>query len=151
MRQHLALLLGGVVVLGGALAACGSGDSGGPSGVACTGNTPDLTGTWTLDTLEFVGAGPALYPPAATGSFVFTGDSVYVTLTVPNPAPPPPTFDITGAGKCSLTATSLNIDGSGQIGQASGTYTFGEGGTEADTLNASLLSTGQAIRVVVTR
>ena len=112
MRRHLTVLMGGAMLIGGALAACG-GDSGGPSGVACTGNTPDLAGTWTLDTLEFVGAGPALYPPAATGTFVFTGDSVDVTLTVPNPQPPPPTIDITGSGKCTLTATRLTIDGTG--------------------------------------
>lgn len=152
MRQrHLALVLTGAILIGGALVACGGGgDSGGPNGVACTGNTPDLAGTWTLDTLEFVGQGPPLYPPDATGSFVFTGDSVYVTLTVPNPAPPPPTIDITGAGECTLTSTQLYINGSGLIGQASGTYQFAPGGA-VDTLHASLLSTGQTIRVVVTR
>jgi hypothetical protein len=150
MRQrYLAFVLGGAVLLGGVLVACGGSDSGGPSGVACTGNSPDLTGTWTLDTLEFVGQGAPLYPPDATGSFVFTGDSVYVTLTVPNPSAPPPTIDITGAGKCTLTATQLNINGSGLIGQASGTYTFIDAAT--DTLHASLVSTGQTIRVVVTR
>ena len=151
MRQrHLAFLIS-TILFGGAVAACGGGDSGGPSGVACTGNTPDLVGNWTLDTIEVVGQGAPLDPPDATGSFTFTGDSVEVTLNVPNPAPPPATIDIGGSGKCTLTATRLNIDGTGLIGQASGTYAFVDGGANADTLHASLLSTGQTIRVVVTR
>jgi hypothetical protein len=153
MRQrHLMFLVGGAILIGGALAACGS-DSGGPSGVACTGNTPDLAGTWTLDSIQFLPDPTVLHDPEATGSFLFTGDSVYVALTVPSPTDPPPaTFDLTGAGKCTLTATKLNINGTGLIGQASGTYTFVDvAGALPDTLHASLLSTGQTIRVVVTR
>jgi hypothetical protein len=148
MRQrHLALVVGGAILIGGALAACG-GDSGGPSGVACTGNTPDLAGTWVLDTIEFVQQAQTFHQPDATGSFFFTKDSVYVTLTVPGPGGSTP---IDGQGKCTLTSTNLYINGSGLIGQASGTYSFVDGGANADTVHASLVSTGQTIRVVVTR
>jgi hypothetical protein len=148
-QRHLAFLVSSAILIGGALAACG-GDSGGPSGVACTGTTPpipDLAGTWTLDTIEFVGQTAPMDTSEATGSFVFTGDRVNVTLNILSP----PTALI-GSGKCTLTATKLYIsDGTGLIGNATGTYRFGEGGAEADTLNASLLSSGQTIRVVVTR
>ena len=151
MRQRSVLwVLGSVLVVGGVLAACGGSDSSGPSGVACTGNTPDLAGTWTLDTLEFVGSGGPLAPPDVSGSFVFSGDQVDVTLTVPNPQPPPATLDITGSGQCTLTGTKLTINGTGLIGQASGTYVYVHAAA-ADTLHASLVSTGQTIRVVVTR
>jgi hypothetical protein len=144
MRQRsLGWIVGSVAVVGAALGACGGSDSSGPSGVACTAGSPNLAGTWTLDTLQFVGSGP-LYPPDATGTFVFTGDSVYVTLSISG-------TPVDGAGKCTLTATKLTIDGSGTIGQANGTYTFVDGGANADTLHASLVSTGNTIRVVVTR
>jgi hypothetical protein len=151
MRQRsLGWIVGSVAVVGAALGACGGSDSSGPSGVACTGNSPDLVGTWTLDTLEFVTAhsGP-LYPPDATGSFAFTGDQVNVNLIVK--ISPTVTDTITGAGQCTLTATKLNINGTGVIGQASGTYTYVHPGSGADTLHASLVSTGNTIRVVVTR
>ena len=145
MRQrHLVFLLGGAILVGGALAACG-GDSSGPRGVACTGNTPDLTGIWTLDTIEFVGVDPPRSPPEATGSFVFTGDSVHFTVVIPSAS-----SNITGDGTCILTATTLYINGSGgALNQASGPYTFADAAT--DTLRASLLTSGQIIRLVAER
>lgn len=149
-RRPLTRLLAGVILLGGALSACG-GDGGGPNGIACTGGTPNLAGTWTLDSMQFP-PGPTLAPPVASGMFTFVGDSVIVVLNVPNQAPPPPTIDIGGSGKCTLTPTTIAINGTGLIGQASGTYTFVQvAGALPDTLRAQFLSTGQTIRVVVTR
>jgi hypothetical protein len=146
MRQwSLGWIVGSVAVVGAALGACGGSDSSGPSGISCTAGTPNLTGTWTLDSLDD-GSGP-LSPPAATGSFVFTGDSVYVALNITGIGP------IDGAGKCTLTATKLSINGSGAIGQASGSYTFVDA-TPVDTLHAILVpaaAPAESIRVVVTR
>ena len=152
-NRQLAMLLSGIFLLGGALWACGSSSSTGPSAIGCAGGTPDLTGTWTLDTIEFVGQGAPLYPPTATGTFTFSHDTVQVTLNVPNPGAPPPTINIGGSGNCTLAGNHININSNSIVlGQATGTYTYvQEHPAAADTLHATLVSTGQTIRVVVTR
>lgn len=152
MRQRsLGWILGSVAVVGVALGACGGSDSSGPSGISCTAGSPNLAGTWTLDTLDFVGNGGV--DPGATGSFDFTGENVDVTLNITGGG------SITGAGKCTLTVTKQTVDtttgklyinSTGTIGQASGTYTYVTAAPK-DTLRASLVSTGNTIRVVVTR
>lgn len=149
MRQrNMAFFLSGMLLAGGAMWACGS-SSTGPSAIACGGGTPDLTGTWTLDTFA-VNHTPPLYPPTATGTFIFfAGDSVNVTLNVPLGGS---TQNIGGVGSCHLVGNQIQINSNGLLGQPKGTYVFvPERPAAADTLHATLISTGDTIRVVVTR
>ena len=140
-----------LIVISGALAACGS-DSTKESSIACSGGSPDLAGTWNLYSLD-VGFG-AISSPPATGTFVFHGDSVDVDLTIPSP-PAPQTIAIVGSGSCRLSGTNkIAINSNSQVlGSATGTYTLNvtPGANVPDTLTATLQASGQTITAVVTR
>jgi hypothetical protein len=132
-----------VLISGGAVLACSSSTS--PSA-----KTPDLTGTWDLVSLDL--GGGAIPNPPATGSFVFTTDSVTVDLNVPSP-PAPAAVAITGTGSYTLTATKISINSTDPLlGQAVGNYTFVDKVSPTpDTLTAALLSNGITITAVVAR
>ena len=124
------------LLAGGTLAACG-GDSGGPSGPA-----PDLTGTWTMVNLNIVGTNV----PGATGTFVFTADSIDIALDVPGQG----SFGC--AGTYTLTARKITVDTDAPlIGQATGSYTLRSSDVVEDTLYANLIAQGQQVSVAVTR
>ena len=150
------------LLAGGTLAACG-GDSGGPSGPA-----PDLAGTWTMVNLNIVGTNV----PGATGTFVFTADSLDITvvnvalrssglgeydvdftydnLSIALDVPGQGSFG--GAGTYTLTARKITVDTDAPlIGQATGSYTLRSSDVVEDTLYANLIAQGQQVSVAVTR
>jgi hypothetical protein len=144
--KHALLLLALVILAASAIAACS--DSSSPSGFACTGNTPDLAGAWSLLTIN-QGQG-AIGPPLAHGTFVFTGDSVDVALTVPADTLGD-SLNLAGTGKCTLTASKITITNFLGQGDATGPYTFKDETATPDTLSASIVSSGITTSVVVTR
>ncbi len=136
--RHVVYSLVAAGLLGGAVAGCSN--STGP------GVGPDLTGTWDLDSLAEAGQ----WAQGAQGTFVFTTDSVAIDLIVPTQTG----FDtLSGAGTYTHTdkALSVNTPPSSGIGQASGTYTFKDGGANPDTLRALFISSGVPIYVRVLR
>jgi len=83
-----------VVALAAAAAIVACSDSNGPSG--------GLTGSYTLDSLK-VDTAPALQPPIATGSLVFSAPSNFVAgIVLQPPAVPNPDSTITLAGTYTL-------------------------------------------------
>jgi hypothetical protein len=137
--RQIVFLLAATGMLTGLSVACS--DSGGP------GKGPDISGTWTLDSLNQSG----VWVQGAQGTFVFTTDSVTIDFIIPTGA----TTADTLFGKGSYTITdktlSVNTPPSTGIGQASGRYTFKDGGAAPDTLRASFISSGQPIYVRVLR
>jgi len=151
MRQrHLVYLLGGVFLVGGAIAACS--DSSGPSRASCTSSTPNLTGTWSLVSVDIGATGSPIPAPPASGSFTFSGANVTTDLHIPSPPFPNAPLDIVGTGTCHLTADSIFITNFGAFGDANGSYDFfPKGATGSDTLKATLNAQGVPNDVVVAR
>lgn len=83
-----------VIALAAAAAIVACSDSNGPSG--------GLSGSYTLDSLK-VDTAPALQPPTATGSLVFSAPSNFVAgIVLQPPAVPNPDSTITLAGTYTL-------------------------------------------------
>ena len=134
--RPVGLTLVTTLLAGLGLAACGS-DGSGPSGPI-----PDLTGTWTMENLNIVGNNV----PGATGTFVFTADSIDIALDVPGQG------SFGGAGTYTLTAKKITVNTNAPlIGPATGTYTLGASDAVADTLYANLIAQGQQVSVAVSR
>jgi len=134
----------GLVAMAVIVAACSSSSTDESKG-------PDLTGTWDLASVDIGNTGQPIPPPAATGQFIFSGNTVDITLNIASP-PAPQVVAVSGTGTYTQTATKLNINsGIPLIGQAIGTYDFVDGGAAADTLTVDMLSSGQHTTVVVVR
>ncbi|HTS87076.1 MAG TPA: hypothetical protein VMG41_01190 [Gemmatimonadales bacterium] len=143
MRNRLVgPFVAGAIMIGGGLAACSSSSTGPSAG-------PDITGTWTLDTLTNAGV-PVPIPPAQ-GTFTFTKDSVSIYLIVPVDT----LGDLdtaSGAGTYAITSKNLSVNTNNMlIGQATGTYRFANETAVPDTLKANFLANGFPVYVVVTR